>query len=218
MPTKREEALPLRYHFHDKPSDAAVAPLYTHLTSLRFLAISAPLKAGLRFTLALRIPLQNSYPAARQVPSIVAADCPNANGVVLRLNTALQRDLDRLSQVWTAEVVGVPGTSLVMKIIQPSLCPLPDPSNSKWREAYYDPLDLAHNEAWVYQMLAHRQGLSIPYFFGLFDIITPSGEAAWALVLEFVPGPTVHDIVTFTSTADVHDFVRPFTTSATLSG
>ncbi|KAJ7719035.1 hypothetical protein B0H16DRAFT_1739631 [Mycena metata] len=132
MSTKREEALPLRYHFHDKPSDAAVAPLYTHFTSLR--------------------------------------------------------------------------TSLVMKIIQPSLCPLPDPSNSKWREAYYNPLGLAHNEAWVYQMLAHRQGLSIPYFFGLFDIVTPSGEAAWALVLEFIPGPTVHDIVTFTSTADVHDF------------
>ncbi|KAJ7769705.1 hypothetical protein DFH07DRAFT_282467 [Mycena maculata] len=87
-----------------------------------------------------------------------------------------------------------------MKIIQRLL---PDPSDSHWREAYYDPLDLAHNEAWVYQMLAHRQG---PYFFGLFNIITPSQEAAWVLVLEFIPGPTIHDVAKSMSTDVIHDF------------
>ncbi|KAJ7939874.1 hypothetical protein B0H13DRAFT_2299919 [Mycena leptocephala] len=60
--------------------------------------------------------------------------------------------------------------------------------------------------AWVYQTLAHRQGLSIPYFFGVFDIITPSREAAWVLVLEFIPGPTIHDVAKSMSTDAVHDF------------
>jgi hypothetical protein len=76
--------------------------------------------------------------------------------------------------VWTATVTGVPESCLVMKIIQPSLCLLPDPSNFRWRETYYDPLDLAHNEAWVYETLVNRQGLSIPYFFGLFDVSASS--------------------------------------------
>ncbi|KAJ7293874.1 hypothetical protein C8J57DRAFT_1553446 [Mycena rebaudengoi] len=69
-----------------------------------------------------------------------------------------------------------------------------------WREDYYNPLDLAHNEAWVYQTLAHRQGLSIPYFSGVSD------EAAWVLVFEFIPGPTIHDVVKSMSKDAVHDF------------
>ncbi|KAJ6631568.1 hypothetical protein B0H10DRAFT_2207201 [Mycena sp. CBHHK59/15] len=148
----------------------------------------------MQFMLDLQIRPQNPHPGARQLPTTFTTDCSQSATVALQLNTVLQSGLDGFSQVWTATVIGVPETCLVMKIIQPSLCLLPDPFNSHWREAYYDPLDLAHNEAWVYQKLAHRQGLSIPYFFGLFDIITPSRETAWVLVLEFIPGPTIHDV------------------------
>ncbi|KAJ6466339.1 hypothetical protein C8R45DRAFT_1021347 [Mycena sanguinolenta] len=81
-----------------------------------------------------------------------------------------------------------------MKIIQPSLCCRPDSEDLYWFDVYNDPYDLAHNEAWVYQQLAHLQGQSIPYFFGAFEITTPSGENAWALVLEYVPGPTMQTV------------------------
>ncbi|KAJ7936934.1 hypothetical protein B0H13DRAFT_2649327 [Mycena leptocephala] len=198
-----EELSPNRYTFRKKPSDTAIVPIYNHLVSLRDLTISAPLESGTQFMLDLQIPLQNPHPGARQVPKTFTTDCSRSGTAELQLNTALQSGLDGFSQVWTATVVGVPETCLVMKIIQPSLCLLPDPSNLHWREAYYDPRDLAHNEAWVYQKLVHRQGLSIPYFFG---IITPSREAAWALVLEFIPGLTMHDVAKSKSTAAVHEF------------
>ncbi|KAJ7042898.1 hypothetical protein C8F04DRAFT_56368 [Mycena alexandri] len=194
------------YRFHKKPSDAAAVSLCRHLISLRDLAISAPLERGMQFMLNLQFPPQNRHPAARQVPSTLTADRFQSATVTLQLDTALQSGCDRFSQVWTATAVGVPETCLVMKIIQPSLCLLPDPSNIHWREAYYNPLDLAHNEAWVYRKLAHRQGLSIPYFFGIFDIVTPSGEAAWVLVLEFIQGPTIHNVAKSMSTDTVHDF------------
>ncbi|KAJ6573459.1 hypothetical protein DFH09DRAFT_1362096 [Mycena vulgaris] len=201
-----EELSPYIYKFRKKPSDMAIVPLHDRLISLRNLAISAPLEPAMQFMLDLQIPPRNPHPGSRQVPTIFTPDCPQSATVALQLNTALQSGLDGFSQVWTATVIGVPETCLVMKIIQPSLCLLPDPFNLHWREDYYDPLDLAHNEAWVYQKLAHRQGLSIPYFFGLFDIITPSREAAWVLVLEFIPGLTIHDVAKSRSTAAIHDF------------
>jgi hypothetical protein len=172
-PPMPEELSPNRYTFRKKPSDTAIVPIYNHLVSLRDLAISAPLESGTQFMLDLQIPLRNPHPGARQVPKTFTSDCSQSGTVELQLNTALQSGLDGFSQVWTATIVGVPETCLVMKIIQPSHCLLPDPSNLHWRQDYYDPLDLAHNEAWVYQKLAHRQGLSIPYFFGLFDASTP---------------------------------------------
>ncbi|KAJ7657510.1 hypothetical protein B0H17DRAFT_354651 [Mycena rosella] len=93
-----------------------------------------------------------------------------------------------------------------MKIIQPSLCRVPPP-NGDWFNDYYDPWHLAHNEAWVYQQLAQRQGLAIPYFFGLHSIITPSNEPAWVLVLEFIPGMTVnHQAAMSKVIPTIHDF------------
>ncbi|KAJ6526423.1 hypothetical protein B0H19DRAFT_1275777 [Mycena capillaripes] len=47
------------------------------------------------------------------------------------------------------------------------------------------------SEAWVYDHITDKQGLSIPYFFGLHEITTPSNESAWALVLEHIPGETL---------------------------
>ncbi|KAJ6580696.1 hypothetical protein B0H19DRAFT_1228302 [Mycena capillaripes] len=83
---------------------------------------------------------------------------------------------------------GKTGTTLVLKIIQPSMCPYPK-ADRCW-SGYMKPADLAHREAWGYERLAHKQGHLVPYFFGLDTITTPSGERAWVLVLEYIPGIT----------------------------
>ncbi|KAJ6466353.1 hypothetical protein C8R45DRAFT_1219451 [Mycena sanguinolenta] len=183
---------PPPYDWRKRPSD--YPGLCNELASLRLQALSNPLRAGLRFELDLHIPAQCSLPGARAVPTISTS--PSSSTVTLELDTAVQSGVDgsSYSQVWTAKVVDVPATCLVMKVIQPSLCLRPDSEDLYWFDAYYDPFDVAHNEAWIYGQLAQIQGLSIPYFFGVFDIMTPSGEAAWALVLEFISGPTVDTI------------------------
>jgi hypothetical protein len=93
-------------------------------------------------------------------------------------------------------------------------------------DEYYEPWDLAHNEAWVYRHLPHCQGLLIPYFFGLstvsdsswflfpgficFWIVTPCWEEALVLVLEFIPGLTVNGVADSASISNIRDFVRRF--------
>ncbi|KAJ7648177.1 hypothetical protein DFH06DRAFT_1300494 [Mycena polygramma] len=90
--------------------------------------------------------------------------------------------------VWTAGVEGT-GTTLVLKIIQPSLCPYPAPDRC-WT-MYEAPEDLARGEAWAYKRIVHKQGLLVPYFFGLDQITTPSGEPVWVLTLEYIPPMTL---------------------------
>ncbi|KAJ6514548.1 hypothetical protein DFH09DRAFT_1374024 [Mycena vulgaris] len=51
-----------------------------------------------------------------------------------------------------------------------------------------------------------KLGLLIPYFFGLSTIVTPCGEEAWVLVLEFIPGPTVNGDADFASISNIRDF------------
>ncbi|KAJ7062375.1 hypothetical protein C8F01DRAFT_1082875 [Mycena amicta] len=157
----------------------------------RKLALRAPLRTGLQFTLALEIPPQNPAPNARKLPRI-----PSPGSTVVQLCDELQHGIDGFSQVWTAECIDDPGTCLALKIIQPSICrSIPEHPIDE----YYDPWDLAHNEAWVYQHLPHYQGLLIPYFFGL-------STEAWVLVLEFIPGLTVYDILNSASISNIRDF------------
>ncbi|KAJ7162414.1 hypothetical protein C8R46DRAFT_1104528 [Mycena filopes] len=174
---------------------------YQRIMTARRLALSAPLVAGLQFTLPLEIPAQNVDPTSRKLP-IIPADLGDSLSTTLQLDTALQRGVNAYSQVWTAHPIGVPETRFVMKIIQPSLCRWP---KHEWGE-YRDPWDLAHGEAWAYRALARRQGLSIPYFFGLHTITSPSGEAAWVLILEFIPGMTVDEVVDTGIIPDIQEF------------
>ncbi|KAJ7283350.1 hypothetical protein C8J57DRAFT_1120807 [Mycena rebaudengoi] len=164
----------------------------------RELALQAPLQTGLQFTLALEIPLQNPTPNARTLPRV-----PSPGPAVVQLRDELQQGIDGFSQVWTAVCVDGPGTCLVLKIIQPSVCRgIPE----DYLDPYYDPWNLAHNEAWVYRHLPHYQGLLIPYFFGLSKIVTPCGEEAWVLILEFIPGPTVNSFADSASISNIRDF------------
>ncbi|KAJ7505692.1 hypothetical protein B0H11DRAFT_1975687 [Mycena galericulata] len=192
----------LHYEFRElhanRWSESDVAVVYDKKMAARELALQAPLQTGLQLTLALEIPLQNPAPNARKLPRILS---PGPTSVHLR--DELQRGIDGFSQVWTAVCVDGPETCLVLKIIQPSVCRgIPwDPTDE-----YYDPWDLAHNEAWVYRHLPHCQGLLIPYFFGLSTIVTPCGEKAWVLVLEYIPGLTVNGVADSASISNIRDF------------
>ncbi|KAJ7199626.1 hypothetical protein GGX14DRAFT_661517 [Mycena pura] len=194
------EAVPYEFrelHFNRR-SESDVSVAYDEKMAARELALQAPLRTGLQFTLALESPLQNLGPNARKLPRV-----PTLSPTVLQLRDELQRGIGGFSQVWTAVCVDEPETCLVLKIIQPSICcgiP-PDPMDE-----YYEPWDLAHNEAWVYQHLPHCQGLLIPYFFGLSTIVTPCEEEAWVLVLEFIPGLTVNGVADSASISNIRDF------------
>lgn len=198
-------------------SESDVAFAHDEKMAARELALQAPLQTGLQLTLALEIPPQNLAQNARRLPGV-----PGAGPTVVQLRDELQRGIDGFSQVWTAVCVDGPETCLVLKIIQPSICRgLPE----HHLDEYYEPWDLAHNEAWVYRHLPHHQGLLIPYFFGLstvnelsghlfpgficFQIVTPCGEEAWVLVLEFIPGLTVSGFADSASIPNIRDFVRP---------
>ncbi|KAF7371608.1 hypothetical protein MVEN_00016300 [Mycena venus] len=181
-------------HFNQR-SESDVAVVFHEQMAARKFALQAPLQTDLQFTLALEVPLQNPAPEARELPSV-----PSSGPTTVQLCDELQQGIDGFSQVWTAVCVGGPGTRLVLKIIQPSIC------RGILSDEYYEPWDLAHNEAWVYRHLPHYQGLLIPYFFGLSTIVTPCGEEAWVLVLEFIPGITVNSVADSASISDIRDF------------
>ncbi|KAJ6580699.1 hypothetical protein B0H19DRAFT_1251000 [Mycena capillaripes] len=166
------------------PSDQpGIESYYEQLEAARRLAKLNPLAAGQSYSLALNIPQPNPDPAARSVPPV-----PNSFCVSLRLDQPLKTGTGKLSQVWTA-VEEETGTTLVLKFIQRSMCPYPGP-DCNWSE-YREPEDLVRRETWSYEHLASKQGLLVPYFFGLDTITTPSGECAWVLVLEHIPGITL---------------------------
>ncbi|KAJ7629493.1 hypothetical protein DFH06DRAFT_965347, partial [Mycena polygramma] len=169
-------------------SDDAVAIQYcATLSAARDLAQLHQLYPGLCFDFDLTPPPSNPLPGARILPHL------SHSTVSLRLARALQSGPDKNSQVWTAvaESAGAQ-TTFVLKIIQPSMCchPIVDHLWCRTNE-YTFPEDLAHGEAWAYNRLQHKQGLCIPYFFGLHTITTPSNERAWVLVFEYIPGQTL---------------------------
>ncbi|KAJ7078302.1 hypothetical protein B0H15DRAFT_538224 [Mycena belliarum] len=176
----------------DRMSEEDCEAQYRAMQRARKLALrpGASLKTGFQCTLRVVTPPPNPDPQARPLPALPAT----SDAVVFELVDALRAGVDQRSQVWTAKIVSVPETLLVLKIIQPSLCPIPHPDNDNdW--LYYDhPDDLAPWEAWGYGKLRSLQGRSIPYFFGSGTITTPSKEKADVLILEHIPGPTLYEV------------------------
>ncbi|KAF8896624.1 hypothetical protein BD779DRAFT_599280 [Infundibulicybe gibba] len=115
---------------------------------------------------------------------------------------------DRWSQVWMAwvhppdnrrgHVVSSDGAEVspapvVMKIVQPSLLPIPDRAIRP--EFYYrSPEGVAEEEMQTYKRFRSIQGDVVPYFFGMQKLEMPSGEDAWVLFLEYIGGPTLLQI------------------------
>ncbi|KAJ6541510.1 hypothetical protein B0H19DRAFT_1239343 [Mycena capillaripes] len=175
----------------DLYDEHAVMKYHSRLETARSRAPLSPLIPGVGFSLDLVVPPANSVENVRSLPTLP----PRSTQIHLRLERALQAGVDKLSQVWTA-LVDLPHTPsamqtrLVLKIVQPSLCPYPRVDDI-WPGNYTFPEYMASREAWVYEQLKHKQGRFIPYFFGMHTIITPSDESAWALVLEHIPGDTL---------------------------
>ncbi|KAJ7127259.1 hypothetical protein C8R43DRAFT_1028185, partial [Mycena crocata] len=180
----RYPSRPLPFNWSDA---AEIYAYHTRMSNERKLALQRPLACGDRFPFPLVIPEKN--PDSRPVPPIPS---PNSTST-LRLVKGIQTEADHYSQVWLAEVVTMPETIFALKIIQPSMCDLPE-----WGlDGYRDPHDLAEDEAWGYEQLKSQQGRCVPYFFGIHNIplTTPCGEAARVLVLEYIPGKTLTELL-----------------------
>ncbi|KAJ6616318.1 hypothetical protein B0H10DRAFT_2219536 [Mycena sp. CBHHK59/15] len=204
------------YKAPDYPFDfrdaADIARHREALQETRVLALRDKLTEGLRFTFDLKIPASNPDSQSRPLPSVPRNPHDSTTArVSLRLDRQLQPGLDMYSQVWTGLLDSPHGpatndsdTCFVLKIIQASICMLPPgEDDEKWSlSPYQNPANLAHREAWVYENLTQRQGLSIPYFFGLHTIVTPSMEQAWVLIFEYINGQTLAEY----QTAPGHSF------------
>ncbi|SJL11196.1 uncharacterized protein ARMOST_14599 [Armillaria ostoyae] len=105
---------------------------------------------------------------------------------------------EQYSQVWVADVhsLGFCKRNLgrvIMKIIQPSLLPLPD---LDWHLEVYDyvrPWTFWRTEDNAYRELETLQGKTVPYYFGKHKITMPGGEDAEVLIMEYVQGKTLEE-------------------------
>ncbi|KAJ7852897.1 hypothetical protein B0H14DRAFT_2580660 [Mycena olivaceomarginata] len=169
-------------------------PPHRELLEAQALVRRRPLQRGDEFDLELAVPSKNPDPFSRPVPFI-----PVAPTTRFRLSDGLQTGVGHFSQIWTARIVATPETTLIFKIIQPSMCYC----DGDWKNRVH-PDDVAGNEAWTYAQLKEKQGLCIPYFLGLHQIVTPSQEHAWVLVLEHIPGPTLTEVTRSKSWDNIH--------------
>ncbi|KAJ7484089.1 hypothetical protein B0H11DRAFT_1197292 [Mycena galericulata] len=114
------------YQEPDPPFDMqdrrALIEYHSKLEAARNLAELNGLESGLRFTLDLTLPPPNPLPRSRSLPQF-----PPQSHVSFLLDQALQSGAGKNSQVWTAvaEVAGTQ-TTVVFKIIQPSMCEYPE--------------------------------------------------------------------------------------------
>lgn len=167
----------------DKESVAAHA---AKMHTARKLALRNPLIPGLDF-LCKNIPRIASTQTrnARPVPSFAQAtegvDSGEPTTVLLRLVRSVFAGT--WSQVWLAQVVqGDPATQIdtsptmiVMKFVQGSQLPIPDPDcMSAIRWEYRSPEDVAFREEESYEILRSFQGSLVPYFFGVQKVVFSS--------------------------------------------
>ncbi|KAJ7604623.1 hypothetical protein FB45DRAFT_850265 [Roridomyces roridus] len=177
-----DETVPL-----DLSDPWVVNKYHSQLVTDRRAALLNGFTANLRFDLDVVIPPSNPHPRSRHPPAL-----PSNVPITFRLSEPLQSGLDENSQVWTAvaELPGGARTTVVFKIIQPSMCEYPEDPRESW-DLYVFPQSRGKAETWAYERLAHKQGHLIPYFLGMHPITAPCGEQAWVLVLEYIRGPSL---------------------------
>ncbi|KAI5118844.1 hypothetical protein M0805_006163 [Coniferiporia weirii] len=163
---------------------------------LRAKAEKAPLVPGLFFSFTLIPPPSKTPQGSRGLPWFAKQRSDNANTTCqCVLEKPLQDGIDQWSQVWLAKVNPPHGeaghsATVVLKFIQPSLLPFPE--DGRFRTAK----ELATTEHQAYTTLRPLQGRSIPRCYGFEKVITPSGERAWLLVLEYIEGTALWKINT----------------------
>ncbi|KAJ7084595.1 hypothetical protein B0H15DRAFT_932028 [Mycena belliarum] len=199
--SKHIEPYQLKYNRYVSPPDEMYA------AQLR--AMDYPLKSGLKFELDLIAPPQNADSRYRPVPHVPLTAGSSTTALVLL--EGLQTGLGNFSQVWTARVEAAPETILILKIIQPSMCYSADQEG--WIENF-EPDDLAGYDEWGYgdSTPARDTGLQSQRRLGKKVL------EAWALVLEYIAGPTLSAVCKSKLWDDVHEafelgfeFVRDIT-------
>lgn len=203
------------YNLPFNVNDIESVSLYAqHLKALRKQALARPLRSGLVFTCNLST---SSEPIGDPANSRLLPPFAFGEGAIsFRLDKPLKVGVDRWSQVWLARVFpdvacDTTSSSLVVKFVQPSLLPIPDPhSLLDFGRRYRIPEEVALREAESYHKLGFLQGSIVPYFFGLqkvsqlaphvfvanptsTQLAMPSGEIAWVLLLEYIKGPTIQE-------------------------
>ncbi|KAK0185336.1 hypothetical protein F5146DRAFT_1228247 [Armillaria mellea] len=147
----------------------------------------------LSFTVAFPHVFQESGIAnARKLP-LFATSSGTYNVVVTSVIQTFSDHRTFWSQVCVAEVrLGeeVKG-KVVLKILQPSLLPIPQPKAEEPFDHCISPKHLPRMEDLVYGKLESLQGTVIPYYFGLKKLTMPNGEVAGVLFMEYIDGVTV---------------------------
>ncbi|KAI0064537.1 hypothetical protein BV25DRAFT_1914250 [Artomyces pyxidatus] len=177
-----------RYEFDPGDREGSFRAHQRRLQGLRQAALANPLRAGHTFALDIARHRGPQQPDARPLPAFARA----AARRTLVLETPLQTQPDHRSQVWTARVADHP-ERVILKIIQPSMILIPDPSWRDWEDSYAPPRALAETEDIIYRRLQSVQGSTIPYYFGMHDATMPNGEFAYILVIEKIEGVTVQE-------------------------
>ncbi|KII84190.1 hypothetical protein PLICRDRAFT_179861 [Plicaturopsis crispa FD-325 SS-3] len=182
-----------------------IQPLVEELRGLREVALYTPLHTGAEFLIKLnRVtphargrPLPRGF--ARQIPTRRAG----GQYYTVVLERAIQTKRNSWGQVWVARVSDPADSDseqndsdlpvlghIVVKIVQPSLLPHPNPdSYHQWE--YIPPKNVACTEDWMYGQLQALQGREVPCYYGMQTVVTPCGESAWLLAMEYVEGETL---------------------------
>ncbi|TFK90031.1 hypothetical protein K466DRAFT_661100 [Polyporus arcularius HHB13444] len=112
----------------------------------------------------------------------------------------LQTGVQYSSEVWLAvpselqdSHFNSPAAAVVFKFIVPSIrgdIPTSDLDDEGFIDGrkFVFPFDAVKGEAACYESLADFQGSTVPYFYGIHRVLMPSGEPAWILALEWIPG------------------------------
>ncbi|KAF8989081.1 hypothetical protein BDZ89DRAFT_1173833 [Hymenopellis radicata] len=167
-------------------------------------ALQCPLRRGYDFdTQRFAFNITHSQVVdARTLPSFAQ---PGVNRIVrIRLVKEIESEDEsdeerRLSQVWEAHVepVGAPTgiqERVILKIYRQSAMELPRLESREPLQVFDTRRELAGGEALAYEKLLEVQGKTIPYMFGLFEVIMPNNEKAYVLVLEYIAGFTLYEL------------------------
>ncbi|KAK0449032.1 uncharacterized protein EV420DRAFT_788263 [Desarmillaria tabescens] len=169
---------------------------YEELVERREKAFRNPLREGCSFPIDFDPHPPGSGDSPRPLPLFAVNG--GSYRVILTYAIVPYRHDKQLSQIWIADVISPedPTQSLgkvVLKIVQPSLLPLPDIEYHYEIYDYLRPWVVSTSEEKAYGELKSLEGTTIPYFYGLYPVMMPNGEDSDVLVMEYIEGKSLKD-------------------------
>ncbi|KAI0705064.1 hypothetical protein C8T65DRAFT_577765 [Cerioporus squamosus] len=186
-----------RFAFGDQ--EGTLAYRHRMLCWLRDATLS-PLSASRTYTISLESPNAPSSTCARPSSTRPLPALPFGVATEYVLIEPLQRGTHYRSEVWlaapSAQSNGSPAAFAVFKFVIPSRGDIPTEDlndNGIFEDdrgrIFLFPYDMVKGEAASYESLADFQGSTVPYFYGVHQVLMPWGEPAWMLALEWIPSP-----------------------------